>query len=91
MLESGCFDVHNQVRKNVYRTLLVISFPLLLKNKVSCSNGYVFDEQASDAFLSLSMENGWLCDKGELGSNLLMAQQVGFILNSILFMHLSDT
>lgn len=61
------------------------------EEQVPCPYGYVYDDDKSDAFYSLSAENDWVCEKEEYGSNLLMAQSVGFIFNSLIFMHLSDT
>jgi hypothetical protein len=45
----------------------------------------------SDSFWSLSAENGWVCDKAEYGSNILMAQSIGIIINTLLFLQPSDS
>lgn len=58
--------------------------------KVSCQYGYVHQREGSDHFWSLAAENDWVCDQEERGANLLMAQSVGIIFNSLLFMQVSD-
>ncbi len=41
-------------------------------------------------FWSLSAENDWVCEDATRGSNLFMAQCVGYILNTLFFMQLTD-
>jgi hypothetical protein len=57
--------------------------------EVPCSS-YVHDMSGSDSFWSLSSEYDWVCDKAEYGSNVLMAQNVGIIISTLIFMQLSD-
>ena len=47
--------------------------------------------KSDDAFWSLSSEYDWVCDKNEVGSEVLVAVQVGIILTALIFMQLSDT
>lgn len=39
----------------------------------------------------MSAENNWVCNDSELGSNILSAQYIGIIINSAIFMQLSDS
>jgi hypothetical protein len=41
---------------------------------VSCreADGFVHERNASDAFWSLASEFDWVCDKSELGANVLV-------------------
>ena len=47
--------------------------------------------KSDDAFWSLSSEYDWVCDKNEVGSEVLVAVQVGIIVTALIFMQLSDT
>ena len=47
--------------------------------------------KSDDAFWSLSSEYDWVCDKNEVGSEVLVAVQAGIILTALIFMQLSDT
>ena len=47
--------------------------------------------KSDDAFWSLSSEYDWVCDKNEMGSEVLVAVQVGIIVTALIFMQLSDT
>jgi len=58
--------------------------------EISCTN-YVHDMKSDDAFWSLSSEYDWVCDKNEVGSEVLVAVQVGIIVTALIFMQLSDT
>ncbi len=58
--------------------------------QVSCEYGYVHQKDGYNHFWSLTAEDDWVCDRKEYGSNLFMAQNVGIILNSLLFMQISD-
>ena len=61
-----------------------------MSKEVSCQNGYVYDMDASDAFWSLASEYDWVCEKSELGSSVLVAQSIGVIVSTVVFMQLSD-
>jgi hypothetical protein len=43
------------------------------------------------AFWSMAAENDWVCDYENYGPNMFMAQNIGIIINTIIFMQLSDT
>ena len=61
-----------------------------MSSNTSCTN-YVHDMQSDDAFWSLPSEYDWVCGKTELGSKVLVAQNVGIIVTALIFMQLSDS
>ena len=58
--------------------------------QIPCQYGFIHQTEGPDAFWSLSAENDWVCDEAQYGSNIMTAQGIGIIINSIVFMQLSD-
>ncbi len=63
-----------------------------MSQEVKCvdHHGYIFDMSADDAFWSLASEYEWVCEKSEYGSSILVAQSIGIIVSTVIFMQLSD-
>ena len=72
-----------------YITFIILMFFM----QVDCQHGYKHQRpnDADDFFWSLSSENDWVCQNSDVGSQVLTAQGVGIILNSVIFMQLSDS
>ena len=58
---------------------------------MSCEHGYLFDADIDDPFWSWTSENEWVCDQASFGPNILMAQSVGIVISTFIWLQPSDT
>ena len=62
----------------------------LLTLQTTCVNGYRHNHIDDSPFWSLVAEHDWVCDDASRGANLIMAQNIGIVVNGLIFMQLSD-
>ncbi len=91
---STCFDSSRMVSLFDQLKLTELIIGRLLK--VPCEFGYIHESASTSSdpqgfFLSLAAELDWVCDKFPNGPNLLMAQGIGYILNSLVTAHFCDS
>ena len=54
------------------------------------ADGFIHERNATDSFWSMSSEFDWVCQKSELGANVMVARSIGIIISALIFMQLSD-